>query len=234
MRKHFMLLSSLVFLAACATSVPAEPPVSVGLSPGVAWVVEADEWADLAAQTFAEATDFITTEAARRPEGSWAVVLDLDETVMNNVQFQVELEQNGGAYSEALWSRWTQRKEATLVPGAEAFLNAVNAAGGHVAFVTNRADSDQLATEENLAALGITRHDDFRILLTRAYPKGSGKKDPRYDIIPAMLKAQGYEDVELIAYLGDNVGDKPENPGEWTFFCINQGEMYGDPCAKRP
>ena len=34
-------------------------------------------------------------------------------------------------------------------------VQAVNQAGGHVAFVTNRQDREQLATENNLAALGI-------------------------------------------------------------------------------
>ena len=42
------------------------------------------------------------------------------------------------------------------------------------------------------------------------------------------------DDFEVIAYLGDNTGDKPEAAGDWRFFCIDQGAMYGSPCAAVP
>ncbi len=229
-----MKYSSLAFVVLAAACTTSPPPSQVEFTPGTAWVMEGAGWAEEAEAVYTEATEYILAEAAQRPAKSWAVVLDLDETVMNNVQYQVERETIGESYTSESWYDWTQRKEATLVPGVEAFLNAVNEAGGFVAFVTNRSDSEQLATEENLAALGLTRHDDFRILLTRARPDGANKKDARYDIVPGMLAAQGYENVEVIAYLGDNVGDKPETPGEWTFFCIDQGAMYGEACAAVP
>ena len=229
MKKVILGLSFLI--TACST-VP--EPTTIELLPGTAWVNEGVGWAEEAEAVYAEATAFIEAEAADRATGSWAVVLDLDETVMNNVRYQVEREMLGESYSSESWYQWTQRKEATLVPGVEEFLSAVNAAGGHVAFVTNRSDSEQLATEENLAALGLTRHDDFRVLMTRARPNGESAKDARYDLVPALLAAQGYPDVEVIAYLGDNVGDKPATAGDWEFFCIDQGAMYGEPCAAVP
>ena len=224
-----------LFLSACATSTETAPaPADVSLSPGVAWVVEGKGWAQEAEAVYAEATAYVRDISKTRPEGSWAVVLDLDETVINNVDYQVERERLGEGYTSESWHAWTQARSATLIPGVETFLNAVNQAGGHVAFVTNRSDSEQLATEENLADLGLTRHDDFRILMTRARPKGESSKDSRYDLVPALLAAQGYVGVETIAYLGDNKGDKPATPGNWKFFCIDQGAMYGDPCAAVP
>ena len=229
MKKVILGLSFLI--TACST-VPVSTDVQ--LLPGTAWVHEGVGWAEEAEAVYTEATAFIEAEAADRATGSWAVVLDLDETVMNNVRYQVEREMLGESYSSESWYAWTQRKEATLVPGVEDFLNAVNSAGGHVAFVTNRSDSEQLATEENLATLGLTRHDDFRILMTRARPNGESAKDARYDLVPPLLAAQGYPDVEVIAYLGDNVGDKPATDGDWEFFCIDQGAMYGEPCAAIP
>ena len=163
-----------------------------------------------------------------------SVVLDLDETVMNNVEYQLRRERLGLGYTPESWYEWTQEESATLVPGVEAFLETVNTLGGHVAFVTNRSDSEQLATENNLADLGLVRGDDFQVLMTRARPNGVSAKDERYALVSPLLAAQGYPDVEIIAYLGDNVGDKPETEGEWTFFCIDQGAMYGDPCAAVP
>lgn len=220
-------------LAACAgVDKPAGPAVE--LSPGAAWVSAETGWAEEAREVYAEATAYVLAQAKTRPQQSWAVVLDLDETVINNVQYQIQRETLGEGYSPESWSDWTQEKRATLVPGVEDFLAAVNSAGGHVAFVTNRSDEEQLATEENLDALGVRRHEDFRVLLTRARPAGTSNKDARYALVPAMLAVQGYADVAVIAYVGDNKGDKPEAPGEWRFFCIDQGAMYGDACAATP
>ena len=245
--KSISMIGFALFVSACATAIqPSAPTATISppslpagidvddLSPGVAWVYEADGWAEEAEAVYAEATEFIEQEAANRPPKSWAVVLDLDETVINNVQYQIDREAIGESYTSESWYDWTQLEAATLVPGVADFLAAVNEAGGHVAFVTNRADTEQLATENNLAALGLKRGEDFRVLLTRARPDGLSAKDARYDVVPAMLVAQGYADVEVIAYLGDNVGDKPASPGPWTFFCIDQGAMYGEPCAAVP
>lgn len=217
-----------ILLAACATA-PQAP-----LKPGTEWVAHSPEWAAEAQEVYAEATAYVRETAAARQAGSWAVALDLDETVMNNVAYQISRERIGEGFTGESWHEWTQEEKATLVPGAAGFLDAVAAAGGHVAFVTNRRDNEQLATENNLAKLGVLRNEDFRVLLTRATPKGPSAKDERYALIPAMLAAQGYPGVEIIAYVGDAKGDKPAAEGAWRFFCIDQGAMYGDPCAEVP
>lgn len=204
------------------------------LKPGTAWVAHSPEWAAEAEAVYTEATAYIDSIEGDLPDGSWAVILDLDETVMNNVAYQISRDLSGESYTPESWHAWTQEEAATLVPGAAEFIRHVNAAGGHIAFVTNRADADQLATENNLLDLGLTRPDDFRVLLTRARPDGPSSKDGRYALVPVMLAAQGYPDVEVIAYVGDNKHDQPSEPGEWAFFCIDQGGMYGEFCATVP
>ncbi|MEQ9506391.1 MAG: HAD family acid phosphatase [Hyphomonas sp.] len=227
-----VLAVALVFALAGCVTAPA--PQAVELSPGVAWVVAEDGWADEAEAVFAEATVYVQAIAAQQTGSGWAVVLDLDETVLNNVQYQVSRERISAPYTPESWYAWTQQARATLVPGAAEFLKAVYAAGGHAAFVTNRNDKEQLATENNLAALGVRRGVDFHVLLTRTYPTARGEKDERFALVPAMLAAQGFPDVEVVAFVGDNVGDKPAEPGDWQFFCIDQGAMYGAPCAAVP
>lgn len=236
---RFSALIAALLLSACATAPAGSPELAPGavpltLSPGVAWVAAGEGWADEAREVFADAATYAGTVAASRPEKSWAVVLDLDETVLNNVDYQISREALGEGYTPESWHAWTQEEQATLVPGADEFIAAVNAAGGHVAFVTNRSDTEQLATEKNLAALGLERGEDFRVLLTRAYPTAPGEKDARFALVPAMLAVQGFDGVEVVAYVGDNVGDKPKEPGDWSFFCIDQGAMYGAPCAAVP
>lgn len=225
-----------IALTACTTQPdPAPYETDFALSEGVDWVANNPEWGEKTEEMFALATDYVEDVAASREAKTWAVVLDIDETVLNNVEYQIRREKLGEGFTPESWHEWTSEKSATLVPGAKAFIERVNALGGHVALVTNRADSEQLWTEENLAAVGLERHEDFRVLLTRAYPDGASDKTPRFELVPAMLAVQGYPGVEIVAYVGDNRKDRPEptNPDD-KFFCINQGEMYGTPCAKRP
>ncbi|MEM5516741.1 HAD family acid phosphatase [Henriciella sp. AS95] len=219
-------------IAACQ-SVPAT--TTADLSPALDWVANSPEWASEAEEMFGLAGDYVETVAAERPENSWAVVLDIDETVLNNVEYQIRLEATGEEYTPEGWHAWTAEKSAPLVPGAKQFIERVNALGGHVALVTNRADTEQLWTEENLAAVGLERHEDFRVLLTRARPEGASDKTPRFELVPAMLAAQGYPGVEVVAYIGDNKHDRPQPVStDDKFFCINQGGMYGTPCATKP
>lgn len=229
--KQLILPSLMLALAACTTT-PTENDITY--SPGTAWVAFDEGWGQEAEAVYVQATDFVMDYLERYPDQPFAVVLDLDETVINNVEYQLRRERLGLGYTSESWFEWTQEEAATLVPGVERFLSTVNQSGGHVAFVTNRSDREQLATENNLAELGLVRGDDFQVLLTRARPNGESEKDARYDLVPALLAAQGYPDVTVIAYLGDNIGDKPAEDGAWTFFCIDQGAMYGDPCAATP
>ena len=49
------------------------------------------------------------------------------------------------------------------------------------------------------------------------------------------LAAQGYPGVEIVAFIGDNRHDRPQPiSADDKFFCIDQGGMYGTPCAQRP
>src|SRR3990167_3268553 len=181
------LFSLLALVTACASApVPAVEPLA--LSPGVVWVSSGEGWAEEAEAVFADATAYVQSIAQAGSGKEWAVVLDLDETVLNNVEYQISRESIGKGFTPESWHAWTQEARATLVPGAAMFIDAVNAAGGHVALVTNRSDTEQLATENNLAELGLLRGEDFQVLLTRAYPTGPGEKDGRFDLVPAMLE----------------------------------------------
>lgn len=220
-----------LLLTGCATVGNGEP---LPLSPATEWVANSPDWRLEAEQVFEDATDFVRVQGATRSDGSWGVVMDIDETVLNNVAYQIGLDRSGESYSPQSWYLWTQREEATLVPGAANFIDTVNDLGGHIAFVTNRSDREQLATENNLAELGIQRGEDFRVLLTRASPNGESDKQSRFELVEKTLAVQGYSGVQIIAYVGDNQGDKPKSGDEWKFFCIDQGGMYGDPCALKP
>ncbi len=229
----------LVFMATTACSLIGDPSgrKQTGthpLKPGTEWVATSQDWVDEAKAVYSDASAYVTHVSKQTPVDAWVVILDVDETVLNNVEYQISRDIIGQGYTRESWFAWTQKEEATLVPGAADFIRLVNELGGHVALVTNRQDVEQLATEKNLAALGLRRHHDFRVLLTRASPEGASSKDQRFALVTTMLAAQGYPNARAVAFVGDNKKDKPALLQDAKFFCIDQGAMYGDPCAKVP
>ncbi|MEM8636780.1 MAG: HAD family acid phosphatase [Pseudomonadota bacterium] len=233
MIKQSALRTAIVVITMAACSHINQQP-DYPLKESTAWVADSLEWVREAETVFAEATAYIDSVAETMPRGSWGVVLDVDETVLNNVEYQIGLDRSQSMYTEESWYEWTQEEKATLVPGAKAFIQRVNGLGGHVALVTNRTDLEQFATEANLSKLGIERHHQFRVLLTRSQPNGSSDKNIRFELVPRILAAQGFENVDITAYIGDGKGDKPSSAGNWQFFCIDQGAMYGEYCAEVP
>jgi len=232
LKLHSAFCALILVLSGCETF---SSPELGALKPSTDWVANSQEWIIEAESVYADATAYVTLTAQSRAAGSWIVTMDIDETVLNNVQYQIERDLSGTAYSDPTWVEWTNRKKATAVPGAIAFINTVNQLGGHIAFVTNRRDTEQLVTELNLQNLGLSRGIDFRALLTRARPGAPRNKQARFDLVAPLLATQSFSDAQVIAYVGDNTGDKPANSSEeWQFFCIDQGAMYGDPCAVIP
>jgi 5'-nucleotidase (lipoprotein e(P4) family) len=67
-----------------------------------------------------------------------AVILDLDETVLDNSVFEARTTAAGGAYSEAAWTAWVNERSAGLVPGVKEFLEFASAVGVAPIYITNR------------------------------------------------------------------------------------------------
>jgi 5'-nucleotidase (lipoprotein e(P4) family) len=67
-----------------------------------------------------------------------AVILDLDETVLDNSPFMAQLVFNGQSYTERAWEQWVNEARATALPGAVRFLNSAFLAGVAPVYITNR------------------------------------------------------------------------------------------------
>jgi len=189
--------------------MPPEPPAPLAapapaLSPGLRWVRDSAEYRALALQTYRTAARAVERAAEGRAPRTWAVVADADETVLDNSQYQRELEQGGRRHTEQEWNGWVRRREATAVPGAGEFLEKVRSLGAVIAIVTNRTEAVCQDTRENLRALSMP----FDIVLCRP-DQGSGDKDPRFAAIAQGSAAAGVGPVDVLAYVGDNVQDFP-------------------------
>lgn len=134
----------------------------------VAWVQTSAEYRLLAMQAWRAGTEeleralatpgwdaLVPSERANPPTGlPPAVIVDIDETVLDNSPYQARLVRDGGSYDEATWDVWVREERAAAVPGALAFAKAAAARGVTIYYVSNRAVHLEEATLRNLRALG--------------------------------------------------------------------------------
>jgi predicted secreted acid phosphatase len=138
---------------------------TLSLTQAVKWLTISKEFAYITKSIYQEATEFLTTATA--PKEPWVVVMDVDETILDNSQYQVERDTSGTRFNPLTWDEWVQREDATLVPGAKAFMEAVLAQGGKLALVTNRPRNLDTHTWKNLLAVGIPLTEENTCLMGR-------------------------------------------------------------------
>lgn len=83
-----------------------------------------------------------------------AIILDVDETVLDNSPFQVFLMKNHRSYNEADWGEWCRKAEARALPGAVHFVELAHRLGIEVFYISNRAKDLDTATIQNLKNQG--------------------------------------------------------------------------------
>src|SRR5580765_3771327 len=189
---------------ACTAMVDAQQaPMALGIK----YVRDSEEYATLARQVYRMAGDAVTRLAKDTAGRPWAVVLDIDETTLDNSAYQLERAAYGGVFASSSWSAWVRRREAVAIPGVVGFVDLVRKTGGHVAFISNRDEVLTEATRANLRAVGVWNDDD----------RLCGQKNPQH------TKAQRRQEVmtgsgdcswpgramRLIAFVGDQMADFP-------------------------
>ena len=89
-----------------------------------------------------------------------AVIVDIDETVLDNSPYQARLVASGRSYDEFTWSEWCREKRAKPLPGALEFAQGAAKRGVTVFYLSNRAQDLNAATLENLRADGFPVESD--------------------------------------------------------------------------
>ena len=143
---------------------PAEQPTAVR------WSRTAAEHDALFEQTYRLAGAHVR-QVADTLSGDWAVVLDADETLLDNSLYQRERAAARLGYTSDSWNAWVRRRAAPALPGAVAFTRLVGALGGRVVVVTNRDEAVCADTRANLTA---SRHRRRR----RPVPDDGGRQEP--------------------------------------------------------
>jgi 5'-nucleotidase (lipoprotein e(P4) family) len=89
-----------------------------------------------------------------------AVVMDIDETVLDNSPYQARLVRDGAEYNEVTWDAWVREQRAKPVPGVVEFARAAQAKGITIIYISNRAEHLIVPTLANLRAVGLPVKDD--------------------------------------------------------------------------
>jgi 5'-nucleotidase (lipoprotein e(P4) family) len=209
MKTRVVLSLSLLLGAACSmprSSTPAplaQPAASDSLPNDVKWVRKSAEYRALTRQVYATAGERLPELARGMPAQSWAVILDADETVLDNSEFQRRLAVAHAPYDSNSWTAWVNERAALAVAGAVEFTKLVHSLGGRIAIVTNRSMAQCDATRENLRAIGI----ETDVVLCQ--PPGEGNKNPRFERVSSGTAAPGIPALTVIEWLGDNIQDFP-------------------------
>ncbi|MGJ8647028.1 MAG: 5'-nucleotidase, lipoprotein e(P4) family [Marinomonas colpomeniae] len=124
-----------------------------------------------------------------------AIVVDADETVIDNSAYQAWLIDKDFGFSNTTWNKWMDAGEATAMPGAKDFLNYVAQNGGEVFYITNRKVIGLEGTRQNLIELGFPNVDDAHLMLKTS----TSDKEPRRQTV--------LENYDIALFMGDNLND---------------------------
>ena len=227
--------------ASAAEPVAGSPMVGREQLHSILWMQTADEYRANSLQAYRLATSKLAVlkktpgtaaveqmamdphRLARLPT---AIVLDLDETVLDNSVYQARRAAAGLDYDETSWQAWMQETAATALPGAREFLWAAARAGHRIFYVTNRHCQPQFAraddacpaktaTMRNLVALGLPFASDREAVSLRGERPGweSGDKSVR--------RAWIAERYRIIALVGDDLRDFIDRP----IFAARRAEL---------
>lgn len=130
-----------------------------------------------------------------------AVIVDVDETVLDNSPFMSWLAVNNIYYDGSRqpdWDRWVEAAKCPALPGAIDFIRAAEAQNVKVFYVTNRPAAQQNATRRNLQAVGLNVTDDDILLKSEQPDWGSDKGSRRKAIA---------DNYRVLLLIGDNLGD---------------------------
>lgn len=227
--RHLLLGAALALLAACAggpgpvrpATPPAPAPAAAAAPAGhenlnaVLWMQTAAEYEATTRGVFAAATALLDAALA---DPRWdalppaerggqhiahlpaAVIVDADETMVDNSAYQARLVGSGDRFAPDTWAAWVEERRAGAVPGALEFARAAAQRGITVFYVTNRDVAGKDATLDNLRALGfpLSEPEDTVLTVDEAQGWGSAKGSRRQFV---------GERYRVLMLVGDNLGD---------------------------
>ncbi len=164
--------------------------------------------------------------ALKRQKKDWAIVLDVDDTVLGNYEYERRVSLPGADQSDASWDEWIKEKAAPAIPGAREFLDKARRIAvrrgrphGRIVYITDRTESQEEDTIKNLTAAGLfvpgrdvilTKRNagDKKDVRRRCVEMGRTGNDPRCAALAPM---------HIVATFGDSFRDHIEMYGAQVY-----------------
>lgn len=158
------------------------------------WQKNSAEYVALCYQAFNIAKTQLDKALEKEYSKKPAIVIDIDETVLNNLPYNEMLIDSSESFNQKSWSRWVNKKIATTIPGSLEFLNYVKSKDVELIYLSNRRVENYDPTKDNLVSLGYP-FDENTIMLLRDETSDKTKR------------RNSLSDFEIIMLLGDNLSD---------------------------
>ena len=199
----------------------------------VAWQQHSGEYRALSFQAY----NFAKLSLQERLKGAdtaklSCVVVDIDETVLDNSPFQGHEIQKGLSYAPKDWSEWTGKAAADTVPGALRFLKYAQAQNVETFYITNRDQADYKSTLSNLQRLGFPYADDAHLMVKQGTSDKEARRQEvlgKYNIL--LLCGDNLSDFSNVFYReGKNTKEEVDKAQQefGNHFIVLPNPMYGD------
>ena len=166
---------------------------------GALWYQNAAEVDALYQQGYNVATNKLKELLKQPTDKPYSIVLDIDETVLSNIPFQVKMVKDGTAFNPKLWDEWVQKAEATPVAGAKEFLQFADKNKVQIYYISDRTDAQVDATIKNLEAQGLPVQGRDHLMFKKEGDKS--KEGRRQEVL---------KHTNLVMLFGDNLVDFAE------------------------
>ena len=200
MKRIVIIIISISFLLSCRnqkadTSTELESQDHLILA--VLWFQSSAEMQALFFQSYNIATESLAkkliTKSNKKPK---AVIMDIDETVLDNSPVEALSVLKNIPFSDSLWLSWVKKESAMVLPGAMDFIKYADSAGVEIFYVSNRNSPTEFGpTLENLKRAGLPFADSLHLLLKTDV---SSKEVRRNSVA---------ENYDILMLIGDNLAD---------------------------
>ncbi|MCX6334829.1 MAG: 5'-nucleotidase, lipoprotein e(P4) family [Bacteroidia bacterium] len=231
-----ILIASTLFFS-CAVKRPVDLTKSENQDPlilSVLWFQKSAEMKALYYQGYNIAERSLSEKLQNRNSGKpAAVIMDIDETILDNSPSEVYMIENNVPFSDNIWKKWVYKGSAAALPGAMEFVKFAKSKNTEVFYVTNREMPDELQpTVSNLEKLGFPFTDPGHMILKNDISTKEPRRiaiEKKYDVI--MLIGDNLADFNVVFDTrGEDLGFGAVDQNREKFgteFIILPNPMYG-------
>src|SRR5262245_46149907 len=211
-RRWLATAGLLVALPAAGTAAGQEAPPNDLLN-AVLWMQRSVEYKATALTAFALArirleqalADPNWTAAPKEQSGAYqslppAVILDVDETILDNSGYQAWMALKDTTFDPKTWNAFVNTVTSLAIPGAVEFAQYADGKGVKVFYISNRTAAEEPPTRKNLEKLGFPMGGSVDTMLMTG-------KQPSWGSAKGTRRAHIAKDYRILLNVGDNFGD---------------------------